>query len=164
MKKYEFTGETKIFAGTTLKRIKRAEDGLLGGWLESENNLSHVGACFVYGNARVFGNARVSGNAQVYDNARVFGNAWVSGNAQVYGNTKTLNCIHIQQAKHSITVTHDYIFIGCQGHTWRHWKQHINAIGNSAGYSTLEIKQVWVILNVVCEQISGTKLSKYKGK
>jgi UDP-3-O-[3-hydroxymyristoyl] glucosamine N-acyltransferase len=85
MKKYEFI-EEKSFYGIILKRIKRLSDGIVGGWIQSEDNLSHNGNCFIYDNAKVFGNAEVSGNAKVYDNAFVFGNAKVSGNAEVSGN------------------------------------------------------------------------------
>jgi len=102
-KKYEFTGETKRYAGATLHRIRRISDGLVGGWIEKEENLSHEGGCFVYGNAKVQGNAivfedakiygdawisgsvRVSGNAEVYEGAWVFWSAWVSGDARVHG-------------------------------------------------------------------------------
>ena len=41
MRKYEFTGETMVLEGRTLNRIRRIEDGLIGGWIESEKNLSH---------------------------------------------------------------------------------------------------------------------------
>ena len=92
-KKYEFTGETKnLECGTTLKRIKRLSDGLVGGWIESERNLRHYGSCFVrdeakvYGDAQVSENAEVSGRACVYDGAWVYDNASVSGDAEVYGN------------------------------------------------------------------------------
>ena len=71
---WEFTGETKIHFGTTLKRIRAAVGfklkcgivivkGELGGWIEKESNLS--------GNAWVYGDAKVSGNAEVYGDARV---------------------------------------------------------------------------------------------
>ena len=89
-KKWEFTGETKVHFGITLKRIRAFVEfklkcgiirkGELGGWIEKESNLS--------GNAWVFGNAEVSGNAWVYGKAIVFGNAKVSGNAEVYGDAK----------------------------------------------------------------------------
>ncbi len=73
--KYEFTGETKVWCGVTLRQIRAVAAiaaigvaaGDIGGWIEKEENLS------VSGNAWVYGNARVSGNARVY------GNAWVSG-------------------------------------------------------------------------------------
>lgn len=91
MKKYEFTGETKAFNGTTLHRIRALKDfgdveaGDLGGWVASEDNLSQEGNCWVYGNARVYGNAWVCGDARVSGDAWVYGNAWVSGDARVYG-------------------------------------------------------------------------------
>ena len=94
MKKFELTAEfvTNVF-GTKLFRIKAlvafgdVEKGELGGFIEKEDNLSHDGEAWVYGDARVSGNALVSGDARVYgdarvsDNALVYGNAWVSGNA-----------------------------------------------------------------------------------
>lgn len=74
--KYEFTGETKIVYGRTLHRIKAivaigvaVAPGDIGGWIESENNLS------------VYGDAWVSGDAMVYGNAdyMTFKNSWSSG-------------------------------------------------------------------------------------
>ena len=41
MRKYEFTGETMVLGEMVLHRIIRVEDGLVGGWIESEKNLSH---------------------------------------------------------------------------------------------------------------------------
>ena len=100
MKKYKLTNETKIASGTTLRRIKALRDfgdvksGNIGGWIESENNLSHNGNCWIYndalvsGDAKVFDDARVFGYARVYGNARVFGNARVYGHAWVCDNTR----------------------------------------------------------------------------
>ena len=67
-KKYELTKETMTIRtlhgeDITLCRIKALRDfgavkkGNLGGWIESEDNLSHDGKCWVSGNARVFDNA-----------------------------------------------------------------------------------------------------------
>ncbi len=90
-KKYKFTKETLQFFGRTLHRIVATRDfgtvkkGDLGGFIETEANLSHEGNCWVSGDAWVCGNARVSGKAQVYGDALVSGDAWVSGNAMVYG-------------------------------------------------------------------------------
>ena len=42
-KKYEFTGKTKNYKGRLLHRIRRISDGLVGGWIEKEENLSHEG-------------------------------------------------------------------------------------------------------------------------
>jgi hypothetical protein len=94
MKKYEFTGKSMEFEGMTLRRIRRLSDGVVGGWIQSEDNLSHEGGCFVYDNAKVyhfakvFDNARVYKNAQVYGYAKVFNSARVSDNARVYGNAR----------------------------------------------------------------------------
>ena len=91
-KKYVFTKECKkLLNGTVVHRIKALRDfghvkkGNLGGWIESEDNLSHDGNCWVFDEAGVYGNARVCEEAKVYDKARVFGNALVFGKAEVYG-------------------------------------------------------------------------------
>ena len=66
MKKYELTSETKIVFGHILYRIKALSSfgcvsaGDLGGFLESEKNLSQNGDAWVSGNAEVYGNAWVS--------------------------------------------------------------------------------------------------------
>ena len=102
-KKYEFTGEEKEAFGLKLKRIRRTSDGLIGGWIEKEENLSQSGLCFVYNNARVFGNAKVFGNAEIYgnakiyDNAEVFGNARVCGGAKVFGNAEVCDNAKVSQ-------------------------------------------------------------------
>ena len=93
-KKYILTDETIEYLGHTLHRIKAVKDfatisaGTLGGYIESEGNLDHIGNAWVSGDAKVYGNARVSGDAWVYDNAKVYGNAWVYGNARVYDNAR----------------------------------------------------------------------------
>ena len=76
--KYELIGEPNedgLRQVRYLKDLSEIKAGELGGWLESEKNLSQEG------NAGVFGNAQVSGNAQVYGNAQVDGDAWVYGDA-----------------------------------------------------------------------------------
>ena len=119
MKKFKLTSEFIVdISGVKLFRIKaliefgNVKAGDLGGYIEKEENLSHMGDAWVsddarisgdaqvFGNAWVFGNARVSGNAQVFGDAwvsgdtqvfgdaRVFGNAWVSGNARVFGDAQ----------------------------------------------------------------------------
>ena len=91
MRKYELTDETKTCFGRTLHRIKALVDfglikaGKIGGWIETEDNLSQYGNAWVAGDAQVYDNARVSGNAQVSGNARVSGNAHVYGDSWVYG-------------------------------------------------------------------------------
>lgn len=100
-KKYRLLeNDTIRVDGRTLHRIESLRDfvgvkkGYKGGYVESEDNLSHEGNCWVFGNAFVCGNARVYGNAWVFgdalvsDNARVYGDAWVYGYALVCGNAK----------------------------------------------------------------------------
>ena len=91
MKKYELTEETLTVSEKTLYRIRAVRDfgfvktGEFGGYIEKEENLSHIGNAWISGDARVFGDARVSGNARVYGDAKVYGDARVSGNAWAYG-------------------------------------------------------------------------------
>ena len=78
MKKYELTSDTKIVFGHILYRIKALSSfgcvsaGDLGGFLESEKNLSQNGDAWVYGDAEVYGNARVYGNAEVSKIGSIF--------------------------------------------------------------------------------------------
>ena len=95
---YELTDDTKAVSGHTLHRIRAVRDlpmhgvkaGELGGWIESEDNLTNwawvSGNAHVYGNAQVYGSAHVCGDACVCDNACVHGKALVCGNACVCDN------------------------------------------------------------------------------
>lgn len=93
-KKYKLTDETINVDSRTLYRIEALKDfgdvrkGDKGGFIESDNNLTQSGDCWVYDDAIVYGNARVRGNAKVSDNAQVHGDARVYGNTMVYGNAK----------------------------------------------------------------------------
>ena len=63
MKKYEFTGETKVVVGVTLKRIRALVSfgdvvkGEVGRFIKDEKNLNHNSNAFMAGDARVAGNA-----------------------------------------------------------------------------------------------------------
>lgn len=92
-KKYKLTNETTVvYRSTTLHRIQALKDfgdvkkGDLGGFVESDENLSQEGNAWIYGDAMVFGNAKVYGNAEVHKNALVYDNAEVYENAKIYGN------------------------------------------------------------------------------
>ena len=91
MNKYELTTETLQLAGLTLHKIKAVKNfgsvkaGELGGWIESEENLSQADNAWVYNNAKVFDKARVYGDAAVSDDAKVCGYAAVFDNAKVCG-------------------------------------------------------------------------------
>ena len=87
-KKYELVESSKIISrNVILYRIKALVDipkivkaGELGGYIESEKNLSHEGNCWVGDNAQV------SGNAYVYGNACVSGDANVGEDALILSN------------------------------------------------------------------------------
>ena len=95
MKKYELLKEQCIeHEGRTLYRIKALKDfsdisaGDIGGYVESEYNLSHHGSCWVYDDAKVYDRARVYAYAKVYDKAQIYGNAMMFGNAEAYDKAK----------------------------------------------------------------------------
>lgn len=103
-KKYELTGETKEHNGRVLHRIKALRDiprheifaGALGGWLETENNLSHDGDAWVGEDAIVYQNALVSDGAYVGGMAKVLGNAQVYDHAEVSGAAVVRDCAYIR--------------------------------------------------------------------
>ena len=113
-KKYEILeNETKVVDGHILHRIKALKNfgdvkiGKIGGWIETEENLSQDDNCFIYdnahvyenarifGDARVYGDACVSGEARVYEKARIFENACVYGDACVHGSTCVYGNAHV---------------------------------------------------------------------
>ena len=91
MNKYAFTGKTKDLAnGTKVHQIRALKDiglhvkaGDIGGWIESEHNLSHEGDCWVTENAVVCGCARVFENARICDSAMIRMFAKIHGNAVI---------------------------------------------------------------------------------
>lgn len=74
--KYILTSKSILFRGRELFQIQRP-NGDFGGYIESERNLSQVGACWVYQSGKVFDNAVVMDNAQVF--GVVYGNATIAG-------------------------------------------------------------------------------------
>ena len=95
MKKFKLTSEFIVdISGVKLFRIKaliefgNVKAGDLGGYIEKEENLSHMGDAWVSDDARISGDAQVFGDAWVFGDARVFGNARVSGDAQVSGDAR----------------------------------------------------------------------------
>lgn len=96
-KKYELTDETMEWEGHTLHRIRALKDfddikkGTLGGWIESEQNLSQEGNCWVFEDTSV----RAEDNSAVYGNARVYGNAYVSGSSTIKDNAVICDCAEV---------------------------------------------------------------------
>lgn len=108
-KKYEIVeSDSIVHNGRALYRI-RALKGLwtgpitivckgdLGGYVESENNLSQEGCCWIYDNAKVYDDAKVLDDAFVYNtaevfkNAKIFDDARVCDNARIFGFAKIFN-------------------------------------------------------------------------
>lgn len=119
MRKYELIDDRHYH----LRRIRAVRDipeigvreGDIGGWVESERNLSHEGTCWVgdravvSSNAIVSGDAIVSGNALVADNARVNGDARVTGKAIVSRNARVTGNARVSD---SAQVTDDVMVYG----------------------------------------------------
>ena len=104
-KKYILTDIKKEYDGHTLYRIESLKDfilingkeirkGDLGGWVESENNLSQEGSCWIYDECMMYENAIRSdnsigyGNSQQFGNSKQYGNSQQSGDSQQFGNSK----------------------------------------------------------------------------
>lgn len=108
------------FEGHTLKRIRYlrslhifVQKGSLGGWIESEENLSHEGHCYVINEAKVFGHARIVDNAvvtgasivkdnvlllnetQVRSRSVLGGDTIVSGQTYIFGHSKIAFYSHV---------------------------------------------------------------------
>ena len=94
MKKYELTNEAIVFNKKILYRIKaiknfgNVKQGDLGGFVESENNLSHFGSTWIHDNAKVYGNAQIYDYAQIYGNVKIYGNAQIHGDVEIFGRTE----------------------------------------------------------------------------
>lgn len=121
--KYAFTGEYKTIAHprwagreVTLYRIQALRDipehnvhaGDIGGWIESESNLSQFGSAWVSENGAVFDSAvcmvgaHVTGNARQYEFCVSRGNATLGGYAQQCGTSQISGSSYIGG---SVTVT-----------------------------------------------------------
>lgn len=96
-KKYEILKDQAItMNGSSICRIRALKDfgdveaGDMGGFVASEENLSHEGTCWIYDDAMVYHNAKVKDNAivrgcaHVYNEAQVLQNAIVEGHARVF--------------------------------------------------------------------------------
>ena len=92
--KYELLSDDTVTVNNiTLRRIRALKDvgtikkGTLGGYIESDNNLSHSGTAWVHDTAKVFGDALVTDDAQIHgdtiikDKALVENDAFVTDNA-----------------------------------------------------------------------------------
>lgn len=141
--KYELTDEKIKWGNHILYRIKAIRDfgtiknGRLGGFIESEDNLSQEGNAWVYENAYVYGNARVSGNAQIYGNARVYENAQVSGYAQVYENARVYENAQVYGDAHVYENAKVYGNARVNEHTWVYGNAWVYGDAKVSGFAQI---------------------------
>jgi len=83
--KQEPFGDRKLWRIMACKDFGNVKKGDLGGLVETEGNLSHLGNCWIGQGSVVCGDASVCGDAQVYGNVFVFGKVEIRGKAEVYG-------------------------------------------------------------------------------
>lgn len=142
-KKYKLTDETTKYLYRTLYRIEALcnfddiKIGDKGGFIESENNLSQEGTCWVYDNAKVLEEAVISDGACIYNKAivrataKVYNNAEICGNSTVCGNAKIYGDVYI--GGHAIIAGEAQIF----GHAYV--KENANIRGYAKVYGYAEI-------------------------
>ena len=129
--KYEFTGETKIFFGVALKRIRATvaiekyniAAGELGGWIEGEKNLDQSG------------------------------DAWVSDCAQVYGDAWEKSPLYIQGTKYAFYMAAaNKVGCGCQVFTFAGWHKHWRKIAVKFKMTEAEQTEYVSYFNLACER------------
>jgi hypothetical protein len=116
-KRYEFTGETEVYAGHTLHRIRAIVDmpaigvsvGDLGGWIESEDNLPHDGTAWVFPAAKAMG-----------EFTRLMGGTF-RGGAFEGGTSTKLQPLYLAGLCWQITITDEHMTIGCETHKLSDW-------------------------------------------
>lgn len=94
MKKYEIIRtdyieyeDRKLYRIRALKNFWYVSKGELGGYIESEYNLSQENNCWIADNARAFENAIIKNNAQICDDVIVQGNVIIRDNSFISGST-----------------------------------------------------------------------------
>ena len=132
-KKYKILPETKrklangrtVFRIQALRNFSDVKEGDIGGWIESEKNLSQKGNCWIYDNAivthsaRVIDDAKIQNDVMIADSALIFENALIRNNAVVHnsasvcGNAVVEDDVTIVDNAHICDYSHiqDYAFI-----------------------------------------------------
>lgn len=90
--RFKLTNKTKKYQGKTLYQIEaltnfwEIKKGDVGGFVESEENLSQQGECWIYPKAMAMDQAQVLGNALLLDKSIIKDNAIIDGYSRLYGN------------------------------------------------------------------------------
>jgi len=152
--KYKLTNETTVLPnGKVLYRIQALKDfgsvkkGDLGGWIESEKNLSQDGSCWVFDQARVFGQALIFGQAQV------FGEACISGEALlIHGRWTDQPCV-IHGTQHIVKhIAPRTIAIGCKHHPIAYWQSHYKNIGKIRNYTPEQWEEYKLYIDLIAQR------------
>ena len=177
--KYKLTDNKKEFSGITLYQIQALKDfsnvkaGDLGGWIESEINLSQNGSAWVCGNAWVYGSAKVSGSAWVSGNAKVYGNAMVSGSAWVYGDARVSenakvygNMLTLKGSTYTCNPLPNKdelkINIGCMAFTYNEWIDKGETIAKEENFTEFQIHEYKTYIELIKKWYDEVYLPNYK--
>ena len=75
---YEYDNTIKLYRIEALEDFSDVKAGDKGGFVQSENNLSQYGDCWIYDDAIVMEDARIMQNAKILDDAIITGNAIIT--------------------------------------------------------------------------------------
>lgn len=136
-KKYELVPAKQwgFYRVRAVRDFGLVEAGDLGGMVESEQNLSHEGLCWVDNDASIWDSARVSGNAQVRHMAQVYGSAHVYGHAQIQGNAHVRGCavVYGHAVVDGHALVHEYAIV--EGHARVHGFAHVHGNATVGGFA-----------------------------
>ena len=169
-KKYGFTGRTKEKDGHTLHEICLLESvygrtgitpkGTVGGWIESEDNLSQHGSCWLYKDSVAFGEGRVTEGAYLICYSAVTGGV-VKGESYLHGSLVRDNTVI------DVTDAYNSAFFGnsqvsCKNCNGSVVKDDAVISGGIIDMSFISGSAVVEDCNVINSRIDGTM--KIKGK
>lgn len=126
--------EHYVYQIRALKDFGDVRAGDLGGWIESEKNLSHDGFCWVYGDGVVAGNAEVRDDAFVSGLGMACGNAVICEHASVGGKASICGSSMMKGA----ASIHDHVKI---------FDESLLA-GNTSLYGLISVRDKTVLMNV----------------
>lgn len=170
MKKYEIVKDNfkevngvKVYRIRALKdfqndllRNKKIKKGDLGGYIESEKNLSQEGNCWIADNAIVCDNATIKDNSVILDNATVSKYAAISENTTIFEYAKIWGSAKI----------HGQILIGGHAKIYDHANVHglvvlagAHFIGNNA-----DIKEMGDVMTILGLDTAYDNITFYRTK
>ena len=93
-RKYEITDITMEFEGRRLYRIRALKDfsdvkkGDLGGWVESEYNLSQNYNCWIYDEAKAMDRSRMYGDSAMHDYSKMYDYSTMYDGSEMYDSSE----------------------------------------------------------------------------